>query len=168
MRFVTLRSATLVAFESTLIVSAVVLAAWLRLGEYAWTVLSGHGLWKIGLVALVAQGCLYYADLYNERVTADRRELVLRILQALGAASLAAAHHSPAMFDMTTTVVIEGTVKKVVWGNPHTYMEIETVDTAGQPIVQNVEAGPTAVLFTGGVTMDSLRAGDRVTLRAAL
>ena len=86
---------------------------------------------------------------------------------ALGAASLAAAHHSPAMFDMTTTVVIEGTVKKVVWGNPHTYMEIETVDAAGQPMVQNVEAGPTAVLFTGGVTMDSLRAGDRVTLRAA-
>ncbi|HEY3515956.1 MAG TPA: DUF6152 family protein [Gammaproteobacteria bacterium] len=86
---------------------------------------------------------------------------------ALGAASLAAAHHSPAMFDMTTTVVIEGTVKKVVWGNPHTYMEIETVDAGGQPVVQNVEAGPTAVLFTGGVTTDSVRAGERVTLRAA-
>ena len=86
---------------------------------------------------------------------------------ALGAASLAAAHHSPAMFDMTTTVVIEGTVKKVVWGNPHTYMEIETVDAAGQPMVQNVEAGPTAVLFTGGMTTASLRAGERVTLRAA-
>ena len=86
---------------------------------------------------------------------------------ALGAASLAAAHHSPAMFDMTTTVVIEGTVKKVVWGNPHTYMEIETVDAGGRPVVQNVEAGPTAVLFTGGVTTDSLRVGERVTLRAA-
>jgi hypothetical protein len=86
---------------------------------------------------------------------------------ALGAASLAAAHHSPAMFDMSTSVVIEGTVKKVIWGNPHTYMEIETVDAAGQPVVQNVEAGPTAVLITGGVTTNSLRAGERVTLRAA-
>lgn len=86
---------------------------------------------------------------------------------ALAVASLAAAHHSPAMFDMTATVVIEGTVKKVVWGNPHTYMEIETADAAGQPVVQNVEAGPTAVLFTSGVTMDSLRVGERVTLRAA-
>jgi Family of unknown function (DUF6152) len=92
---------------------------------------------------------------------------VLLATYALGVASLAAAHHSPAMFDMSTTVVIEGTVKKVVWGNPHTYMEIETVDAAGQPVVQNVEAGPTAVLFTGGVTMDALRAGERVTLRAA-
>ena len=86
---------------------------------------------------------------------------------ALGAASFAAAHHSPAMFDMTTSVVVEGNVKKVVWGNPHTYMEIETVDAAGRPVVQNVEAGPTAVLFTGGVTMESLRVGERVTLRAA-
>ena len=86
---------------------------------------------------------------------------------ALGAAQLAAAHHSPAMFDMTKSVVIEGTVKKVTWGNPHTYMEIETLDVNGRSVVQNVEAGPTAVLFTGGVTMDSLRAGEHVTLRAA-
>ena len=88
MRFVTVRSATLVAFESTLIASAVAFAAWVRLGSEAWRVLSGHGLWKVVLVALVAQGCLYYADLYNQRVAADRRELVVRILQALGAASI--------------------------------------------------------------------------------
>jgi hypothetical protein len=86
---------------------------------------------------------------------------------ALGSASLAAAHHSPAMFDMSTSVVIEGTLVKVAWGNPHTYMTIETVDASGQPIMQNVEAGPTAVLFTGGVTTDSLHAGEHVMLRAA-
>ena len=50
--------------------------------------------------------------------------------------------------------VIEGTVKKVVWGNPHTYLEVGTVDASGRPVVQNVEAGPTAVRFTGGVTTD--------------
>ena len=89
MRIVTLRSATLVAFESTLILSAVALAAWLRLGEEAWRVLAGGGgALKMGVVALVAQGCLYYADLYNLRIAADRRELVVRILQALGAASI--------------------------------------------------------------------------------
>ena len=43
---------------------------------------------------------------------------------AFGATSLAAAHHSPAMFDMTTTVVIEGTVNKVVCRN-------DPVDAAG-------------------------------------
>ena len=86
---------------------------------------------------------------------------------ALGAASLAAAHHSPAMFDMSTSIVIEGTLTKVAWGNPHSYLVVETVDASGRPVMQNVEAGPTAVLGTGGVTTSSLRAGERVTLRAA-
>ena len=42
---------------------------------------------KMTLLALVAQVCLYYADLYDLRVAADRRELFVRIIQALGAAS---------------------------------------------------------------------------------
>ena len=86
---------------------------------------------------------------------------------ALGAAALAAAHHSPAMFDMSTSIVVEGTLTKIAWGNPHTYLVIETVDAGGQPVLQNVEAGPTAVLGTGGVTASSLRAGEHVVLRAA-
>jgi sugar transferase (PEP-CTERM system associated) len=85
----TLRSATLIAFETSLILSAVVLAAWLRLGDDAWRLLANNqGLVKMALVAAVVQGCLYYADLYDLRVVADRRELLVRILQALGATSL--------------------------------------------------------------------------------
>jgi hypothetical protein len=66
---------------------------------------------------------------------------------------------------MSTSIVIEGTLTKVAWGNPHTYLVVETVDASGRPVVQNVEAGPTAVLGTGGVTTSSLRAGGHVTLR---
>jgi sugar transferase (PEP-CTERM system associated) len=86
---VTLRSASLVIIETLLIVAAVFAAAWLRLGEATWPILaSAAGAWKVGLVVLVAQGCLHYADLYNLRVVAERRELTVRILQALGAASI--------------------------------------------------------------------------------
>ena len=42
---------------------------------------------KTLLVAGVAQVCLYYADLYDLRLVSDRRELFIRIVQALGAAS---------------------------------------------------------------------------------
>src|SRR5690606_11709650 len=87
-----LRTAVLVIVETTLIVSAVALAVWLRLGEDTWTVLSGSlGFWKTALVVVIAQGCLYYADLYNLQTVADRRELVVRALQALGAASIVLA-----------------------------------------------------------------------------
>lgn len=85
----------------------------------------------------------------------------------LGAASLAAAHHSPAMFDMNTSVVVEGTLTSLHWANPHTYLKIETRDQSGKAVVQEVEAGPTAVLFAGGVTEDSLHVGDEVMVRAA-
>ena len=89
MPILTSRSVALIAVETVLIAMAVALAAWLRLGADAWTVLAGeHGTYKVALVIIVAQGCLYYADLYDFRTFADRRELVVRILQALGAASI--------------------------------------------------------------------------------
>jgi sugar transferase (PEP-CTERM system associated) len=65
---------------------AVYLAALIRLG-------SGPG-WSDGvlpralLIALITQLCLYFADLYDFRVMADRRELFVRAVQALGATSL--------------------------------------------------------------------------------
>jgi sugar transferase (PEP-CTERM system associated) len=46
------------------------------------------GWWKAALVAAVCQLCLYYSDLYDLRIVADRRELFVRALQSLGAASL--------------------------------------------------------------------------------
>jgi sugar transferase (PEP-CTERM system associated) len=86
------RAATLVALETLLIGGAVVAAAYLRLGADAWRVLADeNGFWKALLIAGVTQVCLYYADLYDLRISSDRRELSIRILQALGAASFVLA-----------------------------------------------------------------------------
>jgi FlaA1/EpsC-like NDP-sugar epimerase len=82
------RSVTLVVFETLLIISAVELAAYARLGNLAWTLEPpGQTLLKIAIVAATAQLCLYYADLYDLRLLTDRSELFIRIVQALGAAS---------------------------------------------------------------------------------
>jgi sugar transferase (PEP-CTERM system associated) len=48
-------------------------------------------LFKTLVIAGVTQACLYYADLYNLKVVSDRRELFIRILQALGAAAFVLA-----------------------------------------------------------------------------
>jgi sugar transferase (PEP-CTERM system associated) len=86
---VTLRAATLVVFEGVLIVGAIAVAAYLRFGIWTPDILfDGMGVWKTLLVAVVTQGCLYYADLYNMRAVTDRRELFIRLIQALAAASL--------------------------------------------------------------------------------
>jgi sugar transferase (PEP-CTERM system associated) len=92
----TVRPALLMAFETAIIIAAVAVAAWLRLGEDAWRILVAEdGFGKALLVAAVAQVCLYYADLYDLRLVSDQRELAIRIAQALGAASfiLAAVYY---------------------------------------------------------------------------
>jgi sugar transferase (PEP-CTERM system associated) len=85
----TWRSLLLILLESTLIVGGVAAAAFIRLGPEALVDLLEEGLvWKGLLIAGVTQICLYYAELYDLRLVADRREMVVRLLQALGSASL--------------------------------------------------------------------------------
>ena len=81
---ISVRSATLVALETALIVCAVAAASYVRLGDSMSEVMVyDNGVAKTLLVALVAQLCLYYADLYDLRKVADRGELFGRIMQAL-------------------------------------------------------------------------------------
>lgn len=94
MKLVSGRRIVLVLVETLLIVLAAGAAAFLRLGAQAWILFElQNGVLKVLLWAAVTQACLYYADLYDLRRVADRRELFVRVLQALGAASclLAAA-----------------------------------------------------------------------------
>jgi sugar transferase (PEP-CTERM system associated) len=84
----TRRTLALVVFETVLILAAVSLGAWIRLDDGAWDLLFNEsGLLKGLLIAFVCQMCLYYADLYELRVSSDRRELFMGIVQALGATS---------------------------------------------------------------------------------
>ena len=88
----TLRSVTLVACETVLILGAVAIAAYIRLGDWAWQILiAEHGPVKTLFIAGVTQICLYYGDLYDLRRMADRRELFIRLSQALAAASFVLA-----------------------------------------------------------------------------
>ena len=84
----TARSLALVLFETMLIVTAVTLAAVLRLGAGSVSVLVDEdGIQKALLIALTCQACLYYSDLYDLRQLVDRRELFTRIVSALAVAS---------------------------------------------------------------------------------
>ena len=83
------RSLVLVSLETGLVLALVAVATWLRLGsDGALDVYRNQdGLLKAGIVTFVTQFCLYFADLYSLRKGADRRELFISIVQALGAAS---------------------------------------------------------------------------------
>ena len=85
-RYVSMRSLTLFAGELLLIFGSVVLAASLQA-----TPDLGANLWKIGLVTVVCQLCLYHNDFYDLTLVYSSRELVVRLLQAVGAASIVLA-----------------------------------------------------------------------------
>jgi sugar transferase (PEP-CTERM system associated) len=86
----TWRSTTLVLFETGLLLSAIAAGAYVRLGVHSLDLVrEDNGLLKALLITYVCQLCLYYSDLYDDtRVASDRRELLVRIFQALGATSL--------------------------------------------------------------------------------
>jgi sugar transferase (PEP-CTERM system associated) len=79
----------LIVGETGLLVTAVVGAAYFRLGEFAWPLLEGgDGILRVLLIVGVCQVCLHYADLYDLRTIVDARDLLVRLFQALGATSL--------------------------------------------------------------------------------
>jgi sugar transferase (PEP-CTERM system associated) len=85
----TWRSVLLLGGETVTLTGAVMLGTYLRLSDDAWRLLTGaDGVPRVVLIVLVCQICLHYADLYDLRTIADTRDLLVRLLQALGATSL--------------------------------------------------------------------------------
>ena len=85
---VTPRRVLLVASEAGLILSAMAFSAWLHVGERAFTPVQ---IGKALLMAAVCQICLYCAELYDFKILSDRKELIIRLLQSIGSASLVLA-----------------------------------------------------------------------------
>jgi len=84
-RNVSVRSLTVFAFEVFLISGSMAIAASVHGGSADAT------LWKIAVVTALCQLCFYYNDLYDLTVVASNRELVVRLLQAAGAAAIVLA-----------------------------------------------------------------------------
>ena len=87
--------------------------------------------------------------------------LALVLLPALPAR----AHHSPAAFDLTKDVTLEGTVTEVSWTNPHIYINLEVTAADGRVTTQRIEGGSPSSFFTAGADANSLHAGDHVTVQ---
>ena len=84
----------------------------------------------------------------------------------LGFAVPLSAHHSHANYDISKWVVIEGTVKQVVFIAPHSILYLDVKDDEGR----NVDLGargdgnPRGIL-NNGVKREDVRAGDAIKVR---
>lgn len=108
---------------------------------------------------------LFKTCLSNARALAEAVPLVVL---AFGVASpLAApafAHHSTAMFDARVTRELSGTVTRVSWSNPHTYIYMLIKGPGSAPKEWTIISGTPQLNMRNGWKRDDVKPGDKVTI----
>jgi len=97
-------------------------------------------------------------------------KIVTRVIMVLAAAAQLAApawaHHSQAMFDTSEEIVMEGTVYKFDWVNPHMYLTIETTGPDGERALIEGEGLAITQALVDGLDRDALQPGTPIVMRA--
>lgn len=76
------------------------------------------------------------------------------------------AHHSFNMFDMQSTITLEGRVIDFDYINPHGWVVVETTNERGETVTWEVETISALVMRRRGIERESLEAGDWVSIDA--
>jgi len=86
-------------------------------------------------------------------------------LSLLGAGVQLSAHHAfAAEFDANKPVNFKGTVTKMEWTNPHTWLHVDVKKADGAVENWAIEAGTPNVLFRRGFTKESLLPGTEIVI----
>lgn len=93
------------------------------------------------------------------------RSLLLAAAAAAFVVTSAAAHHSfGATYEISKEIKLEGKIVQFVYRNPHSFVHVEAPDAAGAMQRWAIEWGGTAQLTGQGVTRDTLKVGDQVSV----
>ena len=79
--------------------------------------------------------------------------------------SVVLAHHAyTAEFDTTKPVKVTGVVTKLEWSNPHIWIYLDVKDDKGNVANWGFSASPPGMLARRGITKNSLKIGDVLTI----
>ena len=83
----------------------------------------------------------------------------------IAGAAVASAHHSfAAEFDANAPVTLHGTITKMEWINPHSWIHIDVKNSDGTVTEWMVEGGTPNTLFRRGFTREAVKAGMEITV----
>jgi uncharacterized protein DUF6152 len=90
------------------------------------------------------------------------------LIACLGVVTMAAvslgAHHSPVMFDRSTTKTLIGTVVEFAWTNPHSSIQLDVPNDKGGVDRWGVELGSPQSMARTGWRSSIIKPGDKVTV----
>jgi hypothetical protein len=75
------------------------------------------------------------------------------------------AHHSHANYNTDAFTTVSGTITEVVWTNPHVWLYMDVADAQGRQQMWAMEGGSVTALMRGGWQRDSMKPGDKVSVR---
>src|SRR5918999_3194698 len=91
--------------------------------------------------------------------------LTATVVAILLGGSLANAHHSHSMFDMTKEVSLTGTVTSFSYRNPHVFLYVDVKNEKGEVVSWAVEMSNISNMQTRGIYLSTFKAGDVVTVK---
>jgi len=91
-----------------------------------------------------------------------RRGVLIGALMLMSAAALSAHHSFAAEFDANQPVQLKGTVVKVEWINPHTWIHLDVKKGDGSMERWMIEGGTPNTLLRRGLTKNSLPEGTEL------
>jgi Family of unknown function (DUF6152) len=75
------------------------------------------------------------------------------------------AHHSHTNYNTKEFITLSGTITEVAWTNPHVWVYMEVADGQRPPQMWALEGGSPTSLMRGGWQRDSMKPGDKVSVR---
>jgi len=93
------------------------------------------------------------------------KRLLFGVSLAFAAGSIQ-AHHSAAMFDMSKTVTLQGTVKEFQYTNPHSWLQVLVASPDGKTVEWGFETEGPSTLLRVGIKLKTFQPGDKVTIVA--
>jgi Family of unknown function (DUF6152) len=101
------------------------------------------------------------------RINTSTAVLLAGIGVILAAAPTRAHHSFAAEYDASKPLVLDGTLTRIEWTNPHAHCDLEVADPAGTRTEWRVELGGPKVLLEYGWRHETVHVGDHLRIDGA-